>query len=99
MLVEAGPQEAGHQSALAERRQAQGRWTEAIDHWRHVVRLRTKEPDGLLKLAAAQVHERRWVDAEETVRKLNATAWPARFGDLPGQILHLQQQIAAGRDG
>ena len=97
-LVEASPQEAENHAALAELRQTQDRWAEAIDQWRHVARIRSLEPDGLLKLAAAQVHLERWDDAAETVRQLLAESWPARFQELPGQIQQLQQQIAAGRD-
>jgi hypothetical protein len=97
-IVEASPQEAENHAALAELRQKHDRWAEAIDQWRHVARLRTKEPDGLLKLAAAQVHERKWDDAEATVQTLRRTAWPARFGDLSGQLQELERQIAVGQE-
>jgi Tfp pilus assembly protein PilF len=97
MLVEASPQEAENHAALAERRQRQNRWDEAIDQWRHVARLRTKEPDGLVKLATAQVHEKRLAEAAETIDKLEKSAWPARFTGLPEQIRQLQRQIDAAR--
>lgn len=96
-IVEASPQEAENHTALAQRRERKDRWGEAIDQWRHVARLRSREPDGLLKLATAQVHEKRWTEAAETLKSLRTTAWPARFGNLQGQILPLEQQVEAGQ--
>jgi hypothetical protein len=98
MLVEASPQESEGHAALAERRQRQNRWAEAIEQWQHVARIRSLEPEGLQKLLTAQIHERRWDDAEQTVGKLLQKRWPERFGDIPSQVAPLQQQITAGQD-
>jgi hypothetical protein len=80
---------------LAEIRQSQNRWAEAIVQWEHVARLRALEPTGLVKLAEAQIHERRWADAQETVRKLASRPWPPRFGDVENQIQELQDRVRA----
>lgn len=92
-IVEAAPSEAGRHQALAELRQEQSRWAEAIPHWEHVVRLRALEPDGLIKLAEAQIHLQRWEDARESLARLSDTRWPARFADVQSAIDRLQRQI------
>jgi predicted Zn-dependent protease len=97
-IVEAAPQEAENHAALAEWRQKQNRWAEAIPQWEHVARLRSLEPTGLLKLAEAQVHEQRWDAAEKTVRKLQKKDWPSRFNNVRWQTEQLQRQIAEGRE-
>ncbi len=96
-IVEALPTEAESHALLAEVRQKQGRWAEAAAQWEHVARLRALEPTGLLKLAAAQIHLRQWDQAEETLRRLGARTWPARFGDVPGQVRTLAARVAEGR--
>ena len=92
-LVEAAPREAEHHQALAEFRESQDRWDEAIDHWQHVARLRSLEPNGLLKLAAAQVHEKKWNDARGTIKKLTQKVWPERFRSLDRDIQNLRKQL------
>ncbi len=64
---------------LAEIRQQQNRWDEAIVHWQQVARIRALEPTGLLKLAEAQIHQQLWDDADATVRQLESRTWPSRF--------------------
>jgi tetratricopeptide (TPR) repeat protein len=78
-LVEMLPSETEGHTRLAEIRQAQDRWSDAIDHWRHVARLRKLEPAGLLGLAAAQIHLRERAAADQTLRELETTGWPERF--------------------
>jgi hypothetical protein len=51
------------------------------------------EPTGLLRLAAAQVHEKQWAAAAETVRQLSAKPWPSRFGNTDFQIQELERRI------
>jgi tetratricopeptide (TPR) repeat protein len=92
-IVEVLPNEAESHALLAEVRQEQGRWAEAIGQWEEVARLRALEPTGLLKLAAAQVHEERWEDAAATVQKLRAHGWPPRFNDIEPQVRELEQRI------
>jgi tetratricopeptide (TPR) repeat protein len=93
--VEMLPGESEGHATLAEIRQSQNRWAEAIVQWEHVARLRALEPTGLVKLAEAQIHERRWADAQETVRKLASRPWPPRFGDVENQIQELQDRVRA----
>ena len=92
-LIEAAPLEAEHHQALAELRQDQDRWDDAIAHWRHVAELRKLEPTGLLKLATAQVHEKEWDDAKATIKKLNQREWPSRFNNLNNKIRNLQKKL------
>ena len=96
-IVEASPQEAENHSALAERRQARDRWAEAIEQWQHVARIRSREPDGLLKLAAAQIHLHQWNEATATIDRLHKTGWPSRFSNVPGEIQQLERQMAEER--
>ncbi len=92
-IVEAAPKEAEHHQALAELRQKQNRWPEAIQHWQHVAEQRSLEPNGLLNLTSAQIHEKRFPEARESLKKLHQTEWPARFSDLTGKIQRLEEQI------
>jgi tetratricopeptide (TPR) repeat protein len=92
-LVEAAPNEAEHHQALAELRQQQDRWEEAIEQWQHVARLRSLEPTGLLKLAEAQLHEKRYEEGKRTLDKLRTTEWPSRFGSVQNQVDKLQRRI------
>ena len=80
-LVEMLPSETEGHAKLAEIRQAQDRWDQAADHWRHVARLRKLEPAGLLGLAAAQIHQKQRAEAEKTLRELETTDWPDRFDE------------------
>src|SRR5262249_20391353 len=96
-LVEVLPNEAESHALLAEVRERQNLWPEAIAQWQHAARLRALEPTGLLKLATAQVHERQWDQAGQTLQKVKETGWPARFGDVVQQMRALEQQIEKGR--
>ena len=92
-IVEVLPRESESQTMLAEVRQEQNRWADAIVHWEQVARLRALEPTGLLKLAAAQIHEKRWDDAAATLDKLRSRTWPPRFGNVGNEIRSLEQQV------
>ena len=92
-IIESAPNESESHSAMAELRQNQNRWSEAIPHWEHVVKLRKLEPTGLLKLAAAQVHEQKWEAAKESLRKLKRTEWPSRFNNVTHEIYQLEQGL------
>jgi tetratricopeptide (TPR) repeat protein len=96
-IVEMLPAESESHAALAEIRQIQNRWSEAIDQWRQVARIRALEPTGLLKLAEAQIHRQLWDDADATVRQLESRTWPSRFGDADNQTRQLRQRIELGR--
>ena len=96
-LVEMQALETESHTMLAEVRQQQNRWPEAIEHWRRVAGLRALEPTGLLRLAEAYVHEKQWVQAAETVAKLRATTWPRRFDEDRKRIRELEQRIEAAQ--
>ena len=92
-IIEAGPQESENHTALAEIRQKQNRWDEAIDEWTEVAKLRALEPTGLVKLAEAQIHQKRWAAARASIEKLQHTEWPSRFGDISNQTRQLQTKL------
>ena len=92
-IIESAPNESESPAAMAELRQNQNRWSESIPHWEQVAKLRKLEPTGLLKLAAAQVHEKRWEAAKESLHKLNKTEWPSRFNNITNEIRQLEQRL------
>ncbi len=96
-LVEADVQEAENHQALAELRQSQDRWQDAIQHWQHVAKLRSLEPTGLVNLARAQIHEKAWADAGESLKQLMRRDWPSRFGNIDQTVRQLQKQIPESR--
>jgi Flp pilus assembly protein TadD len=96
-IVEVLPTEAESHALLAEVREKQNRWADAIQHWERVAQLRELEPTGLLKLAAAQIHEQRWDDAERSLRRLNARSWPPRFRDVHTETRTLEVRLANAR--
>jgi predicted Zn-dependent protease len=92
-IVEMLPTESESHAMLAEIRQEQGRWQDAIHEWQRVSEIRKLEPTGLLKLAAAQIHEKEWSAAEETLRQLRAREWPPRFSSVENEIRDLERQV------
>jgi len=96
-IVEILAHEAEGHAALADIRQRQNRWNEAIAQWQQVARLRALEPTGLLKLAEAQIHQRLWDDAATTLQRLQSRAWPSRFGDIEQQTRQLREKVDEGR--
>jgi tetratricopeptide (TPR) repeat protein len=98
-IVEMQALEAESHTMLAEVREKQGRWPEAIEHWRRVADLRALEPTGLLRLAAAQIREKQWDAAAETVKTLRTKTWPPRFDKERERIRVLEKQVEAGRTG
>ncbi len=95
-IVEVQPAEAESHALLAEVREKQNRWAEAIEQWQQVARLRALEPTGLLRLAAAQIHERQWEAARDSLRRLGSRTWPQRFGDVPQQVRLLRERLKQG---
>ena len=81
-MVEVQPNEADSHRLLAQHREHQGRHADAIVHWRQVVRVRSDEPEGWLALARAQICERRFEPARETLDHVMKTEWDRRFGDV-----------------
>ena len=92
-IIESAPNESESHTAMAELRQKQNRWGEAIPHWERVAELRRLEPTGLLKLTEAQLHEKQWAAARNSIAKLQKTEWPSRFNDVANQTRQLQERL------
>jgi len=94
-IVEMLPSESESHTALAVIRQDQDRYDEAIAHWQRVAEIRALEPTGLLGLAAAQIHQKHWDQAEDSLRKLDTRNWPARFNtvDEEKKEITVQDQV------
>jgi tetratricopeptide (TPR) repeat protein len=58
-IIEVLPAEAESHQLLAEIRERQNRWADAILQWEQVARIRSLEPTGLLGLCSALIHEHR----------------------------------------
>ncbi|MGA2258436.1 MAG: hypothetical protein ABSG53_27545, partial [Thermoguttaceae bacterium] len=100
-IVEVLPTESESHQLLAEIRQRQDRWADAVDQWRQVARIRSLEPTGLLGLAEALIHQRQLVEAAEVLTQLKQKNWPARFENWPvnlrGKISNLEQELEQAR--
>ena len=94
--VELSPNESEGHAMLAEIREKQNRWPEAISHWERVAQIRVLEPTGLLKLAEAQIHEKSWTKAGESLRKLRNQKWPERFDKAMSQTRDLEKRLEEG---
>jgi tetratricopeptide (TPR) repeat protein len=92
-IIESAPNESESHAAMAELRQNQNRWSEAIPHWEQVAKLRKLEPTGLLGLTAAQIHEKQWGAAKTSLNQLSRTEWPSRFNHVTNEIQQLEQQL------
>jgi tetratricopeptide (TPR) repeat protein len=95
-IAEMQPNESESHTMLAEIRQSQNRWPEAIDQWQQIVRIRALEPTGFLRLAEAQIHEERRENALQTIDTLLGKDWPNRFGNVHQQAQALKSRIASG---
>ncbi|MGI8978782.1 MAG: VIT domain-containing protein [Pirellulaceae bacterium] len=78
-LVEVGPHESEGHEKLADYRQKQDRWDDAISHWQEVARLRKLEPTGLLGLAPALLHQKRLPEFDAAMKQLENGPWPQHF--------------------
>jgi tetratricopeptide (TPR) repeat protein len=92
-MVESMPEEAESHRTLAELREGQERWVEAITQWEQVVRIRSLEPDGYMHLAAALMHEKMWLRAGEVLAELMQTKWPSHFGDVKQKASELLKKL------
>ena len=93
-IVEVMPNEASSHQKLAQIREEQNRWEDAMLHWKHVHRIRSLEPAGLLGLAKAQIHQEQWDAARETLRQLKAKPWPARFRSVDAEVDRLLAKVS-----
>lgn len=92
-IVESAPNESESHAALAELRESQQRWSEAIPQWEQVATLRKLEPTGLLRLTNALLHEKEWNAARESIQKLNKTDWPNRFANVRNETRQLEDRL------
>ena len=92
-VVEVLPNESEGHALLAEVREKQNRWPDAIAHWERVAEVRALEPTGLLKLAAAQIEHKDWPAAANTLRKLRTQSWPPRFTEVEKQTRELEKRL------
>ncbi len=91
-IVESLPLEGESHSLLAEVRESQNCWPDAITHWQLAAEYRSLEPEPLLRLAAALIHEKRLDDAEPILRKLETTTWEQRFSDVLKRTAELRNR-------
>ncbi|MGA2032621.1 MAG: VIT domain-containing protein [Thermoguttaceae bacterium] len=100
-IVEVLPAESESHQLLAEIRQRQDRWADAVGQWEQVARIRSLEPTGLAGLAHALIHEHRHAEAADVLTRLKQKNWPARFNSPPEnlgeKIRSLEQELQQGR--
>lgn len=94
-MVEMKPYEADSHARLAGIRESQKRWSDAIRHWQQVVRIRSLEPTGLYGLIQAQIQAKRFDDARRSIRRLEQTAWPQRFGSVTSRVERFRRDISS----
>jgi len=92
-LAEVKPNEAAGHRRLAEHRDRQKRFKEAVEQWRQVVRCRAEEPDGWLELARSQIRAGDPGAARKTLDHLMTEKWEKRFGDVKAQAARLLEQV------
>jgi tetratricopeptide (TPR) repeat protein len=92
-IVEMLPNESEGHALLAEVREKQKRWSEAIAHWERVAEIRALEPTGLVKLAAAQLAAGDRDSAGKTLQKVRNQSWPPRFGEVLQQARDLERKL------
>jgi hypothetical protein len=92
-IVEMMPNESESHQSLAEIRQNQRRWDLAALHWRHVIRIRSKEPTGYLGLAKVLLRFGDRVEVKEILSHLLKSDWPSRFGDVRSQAQQIQEEL------
>ena len=93
-LVEAQPNEAESHRLLANYRERQRRFGDAVIQWAQVVRVRTDEPDGWLALAQAQVRAGDRNAAVKTLEQVIDNKWDQRFGDVKKRALRLLASLS-----
>lgn len=93
-MIEMLPTETEGHTQLAKIRQQQNRWDDAIVHWQRVAEIRSKEPDGLLNLCRAYLHQQQHSKARSAFNKLRQTVWPSRFDKtLEDELPKLQSEL------
>ena len=91
--VELSAHESEGHRLVAGVREEQERWEDAAEHWRHVTRIRTKEPEAYVRLARVLIRLDRLDEAREVAHHLRATSWPSRFGNVHHTADQLLREI------
>jgi predicted Zn-dependent protease len=92
-LAEMSANESEGHAALAAVREAEKRFQEAANHWRQVIRIRSKEPAGYLGLAKALLAAGDPAGAAPVLEEVLGKSWPARFGKVREEALELRLEI------
>ncbi len=92
-IVEVTRGDAEGQALLAVLRQREERWEDAILHWEQVDAVRSLEPEGLVGLANAQLHLKRYDAAKATIQKLRAKTWPTHTTNVPAKLQELEAKL------
>jgi len=90
-MVEIMPHESAGHLQLAEVREKQRRWTDAAHHWREVMRIRTKEPTGYIRLVKVLIRSGKLDEAQPVIETLRRTTWPDRFSNVAKEIRQIEQ--------
>ncbi len=96
-LVELSPNESEGHRMLAQIRQGQDRWQDAVGHWRHVVRVRSEEPDGHLGLAKVLIQAKQADEARAVLEGVLSASWPARYPGTRDQARRLLEELGRRR--
>lgn len=100
-LIEVLPNDADSEMALAQVREGQNRWEEAVGHWKIARDYRSEDPSGLLGLAKAYLHQKQWPHAQATIDQLRKPAkpWHQRFDALnvKGKVEELTKRMNEGK--
>lgn len=93
-LAEVAPGETEGITLLAQIRERQERWSDALEQWQQVARLRKLEPTGLLNMARVQLQLGQKKAAAESIQQLEATTWPEHFQEeLQQKLPELKGQL------
>jgi tetratricopeptide (TPR) repeat protein len=84
-LAEMSANESEGRALLAQVRENDKRFLEAAAEWRHVVRVRSKEPTGYLGLGKCLLQAGQRDEARKILEEFLGEDWPARFGDVKAQ--------------
>ncbi|MBN1443669.1 MAG: hypothetical protein JXA90_13250, partial [Planctomycetes bacterium] len=88
-LAEMSANESEGRAMLAGIRAAQRRFADAAAEWRHVIRIRSKEPAGYLGLAESLIGAGESAQAREVLEDVLRKDWHPRFGDVHGEARKL----------
>ncbi|MCY2963434.1 MAG: hypothetical protein NT069_07235 [Planctomycetota bacterium] len=84
----------GHQN-LAQIREGQNRFQDALTEWREVLRLRPMDPNGLFGVIRNQISANDREGAKESLQILKKTNWAQRFREpVQQQVRELEEKIS-----